>query len=133
MKRRMFLGTTAAAAAAGALPRVAIGQQPNVLRFIPHANLTLLDPIFTTALVSINHGWAIYDCLFGVTAKFELRPQMADGYTLSDDGRTYLIKLRDGLKFHNGEPVRAQDAAPSVARWAARESLGQTLWKFVDT
>ena len=109
MKRRTFLR---ASAATTALAHPAIAQQPNVLRFIPHANLTLLDPIFTTALVSVNHGWAIYDTLFSATSKFDLRPQMADGYTLSDDGRTYTIKLRDNLKFHNGEPVRAQDAAP---------------------
>jgi peptide/nickel transport system substrate-binding protein len=133
MKRRTLLGAAAAAATtATPLARVAIAQQPKVLRFVPHANLTLLDPIFTTALVTINHGWAIYDTLFSATSKFELRPQMADGYTLSDDGRTYTIKLRDNLKFHNGEPVRAQDAAPSLSRWAARETIGQTLWKFVD-
>src|SRR6185436_1622824 len=108
MKRRTFLGGAAAATTtATPLSRVAIAQQPKVLRFLPHANLTLLDPIFTTALVTINHGWAIYDTLFSATSKFELRPQMADGYTLSDDGRTYTIKLRDNLKFHNGEPVRA--------------------------
>ena len=58
---------------------------------------------------------------------------MADGYTVSDDGRTYLIKLREGLKFHNGEPVRAQDCAQSLIRWAARETIGQTVWKFVDS
>ncbi len=57
---------------------------------------------------------------------------MAEGFTLSDDGRTYLIKLRDGLKFHNGEPVRAQDCAPSLKRWAARETIGQTVWQYVD-
>ncbi len=51
---------------------------------------------------------------------------MAEGYTVSDDGRTYLIKLRDGLKWHDGEPVRAQDCAPSLARWAARDTFGQT-------
>ncbi len=133
MKRRSPLAATAAAVTAAIpLVRPAVAQQSKVLRFVPHANLTLLDPIFTTALVSINHGWAIYDTLFSATSKFELRPQMADGYTLSDDGRTYTIKLRDNLKFHNGEKVRAQDAAPSLARWAARETMGQTLWKFVD-
>ncbi len=132
MKRRTLLGTAAAAAA---LPRVAVSQSANarVLRFVPHANLTLLDPVFTTALVSVNHGWAFCDTLFGATSKFEVRPQMADGFTLSDDGRTYRIKLREHLKFHNGEPVRAQDAAPSLARWAARETIGQTIWKFVDS
>ena len=132
MKRRTLL---AAAAAATALPRSFAIAQParaRTLRFVPQANLTLLDPIFTTALVTINHGWAIYDTLFGATRAQELKPQMADGYTLSDDGRTYLIKLRDGLKFHNGEPVRAQDCAPSLQRWAARETIGQTVAKFVD-
>ncbi|MBS0639648.1 MAG: ABC transporter substrate-binding protein [Acetobacteraceae bacterium] len=130
MRRRSFLGSAAATAA---LPRFAVGQQTSVLRVIPHANLSLLDPIFTTALISVNHGWAIYDTLFGITSRFEPRPQMAEGYTISDDGRTYIIKLRDGLKFHNGEPVRAQDAAPSLARWAKRDSLGVTLNGFVDT
>ena len=122
MQRRTVLRGAAASAAFGATRfAIAQGTREKTLRIVPHANLTLLDPIFTTALVSINHGWAIYDTLFGVTAKFEPRPQMAEGYTISDDGRTYLIKLRDGLKFHNGEPVRAQDAAPSLGRWAKRE------------
>ncbi len=135
MKRRMFLGTAAAvAASSAALPRIAIGQAAGArtLRLVPHANLTLLDPIFTTALVTVSHGWAVYDALFAINSKFEIRPQMADGFTVSDDGRTYLIKLRDGLKFHNGEPVRAQDAAPSLARWAKRDSLGVTVGGFVD-
>lgn len=132
MQRRTFLQ---AATAATVLPRTFAIAQPartQTLRFVPQANLTLLDPIFTTAVVTINHGWAIYDTLFGADARQELRPQMAEGYTVSDDGRTYLIKLREGLKFHNGEPVRAQDCAPSLARWAARETIGQTVWKFVD-
>ena len=136
MKRRTLLQTAAAAA----LPSTfAIGQsngpsdRARTLNFVPQANLTLLDPIFTTALVTINHGWAIYDTLFGANIAQELKPQMADGYTLSDDGRTYDIKLREGLKFHNGEKVRAQDCVPSLVRWAARETIGQTVWKFVDS
>src|SRR3954453_23839467 len=128
MKRRSFLQTASVTAAAASLPsRFAIAQpaRTRTLRFVPQANLTLLDPIFTTALVTINHGWAIYDTLFGANIKQELKPQMAEGYSLSDDGRTYDIRLRDGLKFHNGEPVRAQDCAPSLIRWAARETIGQ--------
>src|ERR1700712_5276335 len=120
MKRRTLLrGAAAAATTAATLPsRFAIAQssRARTLRFVPQANLTLLDPVFTTALVTINHGWAIYDTLFGANIKQELKPQMAEGYTLSDDGRTYLIKLREGLKFHNNETVRAQDCAPSLIR-----------------
>jgi peptide/nickel transport system substrate-binding protein len=131
MRRRTLLQ----AAAASAIPtRFAIAQpmREKTLRFVPQANLSLLDPIFTTAQPTVNHGWAIYDLLFGINAKLEPKPQMAEGYTLSDDGRTYTIMLRDGLKFHNGEPVRAQDCAPSLARWAARETIGQTVWQYVD-
>jgi peptide/nickel transport system substrate-binding protein len=132
MKRRTFLASSGAAAA---LPRFAIAQPANsrVLKFVPQANLTLVDPIITTAAVSTNHGFMVWDTLFGLNSKLEPKPQMAEGYTVSDDGRTYLIKLRDGLKFHDGEPVRAQDAAPSLARWAARDTFGQTVATYVDS
>jgi peptide/nickel transport system substrate-binding protein len=134
MKRRNLLQLGGAAAAAASLPRIAIGQPASAttLKFVPQANLTSLDPIWTTASVTENHAYAVYDTLYAVNAKLEPKPQMAEGHTVSDDGRTYLIKLRDGLKFHNNEPVRAQDCAASLARWAARDTLGQTLAKFID-
>ena len=90
MRRRTVLQ----AAAASAIPtRFAIAQpmRDRTLRFVPQANLSLLDPIFTTAQPTVNHGWAIYDLLFGINAKLQAKPQMAEGYTLSDDGRTYTI------------------------------------------
>jgi peptide/nickel transport system substrate-binding protein len=134
MRRRSFLQAGAAGIAAAALPRVSIAQPANarVLRFVPQSNLTLLDPIITTAAVTANHAWMVWDTLFGVNAAQEAKPQMAEGFTVSDDGRTYLIKLRAGLKWHDGEPVRAQDCAPSLARWAARDTFGQTIAKVVD-
>jgi hypothetical protein len=86
----------------------------------PPANLTSLDPIWTTSAVTENHAYAVYDTLYAVNSKLEPKPQMADGHSVSEDGRTYLIKLRDGLKFHNGEPVRAQAARPvSPVGWRA--------------
>ena len=117
------------------LPRFAIGQPANarVLRFVPQTNLTVLDPIITTASVTQNHGWLVWDTLFGHNAAQQPKSQMADGYTVSDDGRTYLIRLRDGLKWHDGEPVLARDCAASLARWAARNAFGQTAAKSVDT
>ena len=132
MKRRSLLRSAAAAALPSTFA-IAQTSRDKTLNFVPQANLTLLDPIFTTALVTINHGWAIYDTLFGANAAQEVKPQMAAGVTLSDDGRVYDITLRDGLRFHNNEPVRAQDCAPSLARWAARETIGQTVWKFVES
>ncbi len=134
MKRRTILRAGLAGAAATALPRFAIAQPAGarVLRFVPQANLTVLDPIITTAAVTANHGWLVWDTLFGVNAKLEPKPQMAEGYTVSDDGRTWQIKLRPGLKFHDGEPVRAQDCAASLARWAVRDVFGQTVAPLVD-
>ena len=135
MNRRSFLRAGAAGIAASSLPRFSIAQPANarVLRFVPQANLTVLDPIITTAAVTMNHGWMVWDTLFGVNAAQQAKPQMAEGYTVSDDGRTYLIKLRQGLKWHDGEPVRAQDCAASLARWAVRDTFGQTVAKSVDT
>ncbi|MSO99751.1 MAG: ABC transporter substrate-binding protein [Acetobacteraceae bacterium] len=131
MKRRTLLQAAAATAVPTAFA-IAQTDRSKTLNFVPQANLTLLDPIFTTALVTVNHGWAVYDTLFGANVKLEVKPQMADGFTVSDDGRTYDLKLREGLKFHNNEPVRAQDCAPSLVRWAARDTIGQTVWKFVE-
>lgn len=115
--------------------RFAIGRDDKVqiLRFVPQSNLALLDPIFTGSQSTVSHGHAVNDRLFGINKKFEPKPQMAAGHTISGDGLTYLITLRDGLKFHNNEPVRARDCAPGLARRAAREDIGKTMWRYVES
>jgi len=136
MRRRTFLRGSAGAAATAMLSAPAVQAQTarsKTLRVVPLTSLYSLDTVFNTSLVTTNHGFAVYDTLFGFTRAREIKPQMADGYTISDDGRTYIIRLRDGLKFHNGEPVRAQDCVQSLKRWAGRETFGQTVAKFVDT
>lgn len=135
MKRRSFMrGSVAATAAAltGA-PAIAQDTRAKTLRVIPLTSLYSLDTVFNTSLVTTNHGWAIYDTLFAMNGKGEVTPQMAAGHEVSDDGRTYTIRLREGLKFHNGEPVRAQDCIQSIRRWAGREAFGQTVAQFVET
>jgi peptide/nickel transport system substrate-binding protein len=134
MKRRSFLGGAAGVAAALST-KIAIAQptRARTLRLVPVTALTVLDTVFSTSLVTTSHGWTVYDTLFGINSKGEIKPQMAEGYTVSDDGRTYVIRLREGLKFHNGEPVRAQDCIQSLIRWSSRESVGQTAAKFVDS
>lgn len=126
MKRRTLLG---AAAATPFLSIPALGQSGNakVLKYVPASNLTVLDPIFTPAAVSVTHGYCVFDTLYGVDASQTPQPQMAAGHTVSDDGLEWRITLRDGLKFHDGEPVRAQDCAASLARWAQRDPFGQAL------
>jgi peptide/nickel transport system substrate-binding protein len=133
MKRRTFVRSAAGAAMATLGGHTVAQTAPaRTLRFVPQANLTVLDPIFTSASVTRSHGYLIYDTLFGAAADDSFRPQMAAGYSVTEDGRTYAIRLRDGLKFHDGEPVRAQDCVVSLRRWTARDVVGQTVAQFVD-
>jgi peptide/nickel transport system substrate-binding protein len=98
-----------------------------VLRFIPQADLRILDPITTTAYITRNHAYMVYDTLFATDAKFQVQPQMVDKWDLSKDKLTYTFTLRDGLKFHDGQPVRSADCIASIERWSKRDSLGQKL------
>ena len=135
MKRRSLLRAAGAAAVTGALPSrfaIAQGAAGKVLRYVPTADLSVLDPSFTTTQVSITHGYYVFDTLYGIDSQQQPKPQMAEGHTVSDDGRVWEIKLRDGLKFHDGEPVLARDCVASLKRWTTRDVLGQTLGAFVD-
>ena len=71
-----------------------------------------------------NHGYMVYDSLYGMDARFAVHPQMAEGHVLDDGGSTVTITLRPGLKFHDGEPVRARTASPSITRWMKRSPIG---------
>ena len=102
------------------------------LRFIPNANLTSLDPIWTTALVAQAHGYLVYDTLYGIDASNKLQPQMCAGHDISADELTWTFTLRDGLAFHDGEKVLAKDCVMSLKRWASRNSFGQQLTRVAN-
>ena len=102
------------------------------LRFIPNANLTSLDPIWTTALVAQSHGYLVYDTLYGIDASNKLQPQMCAGHEVSADDLTWTFTLRDGLAFHDGEKVLAKDCVMSLKRWASRDSFGQQLTRVAN-
>ena len=106
--------------------------QQKVLKFIPQADLRILDPITTTAYITRNHGYMVYDTLFATDAKFQVQPQMVDKWEMSADKLTYTFTLREGLKFHDGQPVRSADCIASVQRWAKRDALGQKLAEATD-
>src|SRR5918994_990459 len=134
MDRRTLLKGVAAAAGGATLASPAITQPARAaaLRFVPQANLTALDPVWTSAIVTQMHGYHVYDTLYAVDGQLRPRPQMAEGHTISDDNRVWRIRLREGLRFHDGEPVRAQDCAASLARWSKRDPFGQFLAPAVE-
>jgi peptide/nickel transport system substrate-binding protein len=129
MRRRTFLTASAATLAA---PGIAAAQSSRVLKFIPQADVTVLDPIWTTADVTRNHGYMIFDTLFGTDGAFKSSPQMAAGLITENDGKLVRIPLRDGLKFHDGSRVLARDCVASIQRWAKRDTFGQTLMAVTD-
>ncbi|MFC3127300.1 ABC transporter substrate-binding protein [Pseudoroseomonas globiformis] len=115
--------------AALAAPSVSRAQRidPRVLRFVPQAALSITDPVSSLASVAVNHSFYVHDTLYGVDAQMRPKPQMAEGHSLSDDGLTWTIRLREGLLFHDGEPVRSRDCVASLRRWCSRDTFGRTL------
>ena len=128
VSRRQFL----AGAAAGALAAPATAQPARLLRFVPHANLTSLDPVWTSAWITRDHGYMVYDTLYGQGSDLSPRPQMAEGHVWDAEHRGITITLREGLRFHDGEPVLARDCLASLRRWARRDSFGQFVAAALD-
>jgi peptide/nickel transport system substrate-binding protein len=110
---------------------VAPASAQTTLRVVMHSDLKIVDPIWTTAYIVRNHGYMVYDTLFAMDAKGEIRPQMVDKHELSPDKLTYTMTLREGLVWHDGKPVTAEDCVASIKRWAAKDSLGQKMFTFV--
>jgi peptide/nickel transport system substrate-binding protein len=101
-----------------------------VLRVVPHADLKNTDPIWTTAYITRNHGYMIYDTLFALDEQLKPHPQMVESWKQSADGLIYTFTVRPGLKWHDGAPVRAADCVASIRRWGARDAMGQKLMEF---
>jgi peptide/nickel transport system substrate-binding protein len=132
MKRRVLLQASAAIATGLSAPRLALSQRAQPLKFIPHADLAVLDPLGSLAIVTRNHALMVFDTLFGLDTSFRPQPQMLEGASVEDEGRLWKLVLRDGLRFHDGEPVRARDVVASLRRWARMDNYGQTLFAAMD-
>jgi len=129
LSRRQILGSTAVAAAAVALgaPSVPAQKGRRTLRFVSQADLKILDPIWTTAYITRNHGYLVYDTLFGTDEHQQIKPQMVDHFSVSPDGLKYTFTLRAGLRWHDGQPVRSEDCVESLKRWGKRDRFGRLL------
>ena len=136
MTRRLLIALALGSlTVASSLPALA---QTKTLKVVAHADVKILDPTFTTAYISRNFGYMVYDTLFAQDAHGKPQPQMVEKYTTSKDGRQWSFTLRPGLKFSDGSAVTSTDAVASLQRWGARDSLGRAMgaagaeWKAVD-
>jgi peptide/nickel transport system substrate-binding protein len=132
LTRRSLLAGAAALASPLAAPSLAAAEAARVLKFIPQADLAIVDPSWTTAYITRNHAMLVYDTLYGTDAANAVSPQMLDGHRIEEDGKTWLMTLRDGLQFHDGTPVRARDCVASIRRWTNRDNYGQTVAAVTD-
>ena len=132
--RRPLLAAALSAPLAAAPARPALSQRvarARTLRFVPQAALAVLDPILNPTTIVTTHGFCVFDTLYGADSKLRPKPQMASGHEVSADGLLWTIRLREGLRFHDGEPVRARDCVASLRRWAVRDGFGQVLARAV--
>ena len=123
MRRRTLLATALAAP----LATPAIAQPAKTLKFIPQADLSTLDPHWNTAYVTRNHGFMVFDTLYGLNAALQPTPQMVAGHTTENDGKLWTLTLRDNLRWHDGTPVLARDCVASIRRWGTKDTFGQAL------
>ena len=125
--KRATIASAVALTAALALstPTLAAGK---TITAVMHADLR--DPgMTTTAYIVRDFGYMIYDTLLAQDSNFKIQPQMAE-YKISDDKLTYTLTLRDGLKWHDGTPVTAEDCVASLQRWEKADGMGQKLADF---
>jgi peptide/nickel transport system substrate-binding protein len=140
MQRRTLAPLAACVLAAGlALASPLAQAQGKTLKVVAHADVKILDPSFTTAYITRNFGYMVYDMPFGLDEKGQPKPQMVNKYTTSKDGKLWTFTLRPDLKFSDGSPVTAADAVASMQRWTSKDSIGRAMtaisaaeWKAVD-
>jgi len=123
---------TLAAAMAGVLGAGAPALDAQTITAVMQSGIRVLDPVITTAHITRDHGYMIYDTLLGTDADNKIQPQMVDKWDVSADGRSYTFTLRPGLKWHDGQPVTAEDCVASIKRWAAQDKMGQLMTEMMS-
>jgi peptide/nickel transport system substrate-binding protein len=127
MRRRELLKAAGASLAAITAPRIGRAERPNKLVFVPTSDLGVLDPVVTGIRSTRNHAYLVFDTLYGIDTSWTAQPQMVEGHQVDEDGLLWTLTLREGLRFHDKEPVLARDVVASIRRFAARISFANAL------
>ena len=125
LRRHLF--KLAAGAAVLAAPQIAKALRASTLKFVPINGVTELDPVWSGSRFTQVHGYMVFDTLYGLDEHYTPQPQMVKGHTLENDRKLWTLRLREGLRFHDGTPVLGRDVVASIRRWAGRDGFGDTL------
>jgi peptide/nickel transport system substrate-binding protein len=123
MRRRELFKAAGASVAALAAPRIGRAERPNKLVFVPTEDLSVLDPHFAGPRSRRTNAYLVFDTLYGIDTNWMAQPQMVERHQVEEDGLIWTLKLRDGLRFHDKEPV----FVASIRRFAARISFTEAL------
>lgn len=129
MTRRLRHGCIAAALTLVAATPVSA----QTLTAVMASQVTVLDPVLTASHQTRNHAYMVYDTLLATDAQNDIRPQMAERWEVSEDGKVYTFTLRDGLNWHDGLPVLARDCVASIKRWGQQDQMARKLMPLVDS
>src|SRR5262245_21684899 len=133
MRRRELLKATAAATLVGLAPRLGrSADRAKTLIFVGVADLSVLDPVVIGTRPTRNYAYLVFDTLYGVDTNWQAQAQMVEGHTIENDGLVWTLKLRDGLRFHDNEPVLARDVVASIRRFAPRVPFPTALMDATD-
>jgi len=127
MRRRDLFKAAGAGLVALAAPRIGRAERANKLVFAPTEDLSVLDPVLAGTRSRRNHAYLVFDTLYGIDTNWTAQPQMVAGHQLGEDGLTWTLTLRGGLRFHDKEPVLARDVVASIRRFAARIDFAYAL------
>ena len=130
MKRRTFLAGSAVLATPLAMPSIGRAAGTGLLKFVPQSDVTVLDPIWTTAYVTRNHGYMIFDTLFGIDDAISgaarrwppARPSRTTASWDADPARRAEISRRNagaGAGLRRLDPALGANATPSARRLMA--------------
>jgi peptide/nickel transport system substrate-binding protein len=109
------------------------GQRGGTLRVAAIGEPSTLDMHQTTAGLTAQIGYCMYETLFAYDQNFEPSPMLLDSYTVNDDGSVHTFVLRQGVMFHNGEEMTAEDVVASIERWGRISGVGQNIMDLTES
>ena len=128
----MLVGQAGPGRAAAAVMRAvqedpASGTRGGRLRVVSPGDPPTLDAHQTTAGITAEIGYTMYETLFTYDAQYQLIPMLAESFAVSEDGLTQTVVLRRGVPFHNGDVMTADDVIASITRWGQISGLGKRI------
>jgi peptide/nickel transport system substrate-binding protein len=82
-----------------------------------------LDIHKSTTTSTRRLAWHMFERLFTFDEQYNLIPELAEGYDVSPDGKTYTVRIRKGVLFHNGQELTTDDVIASLKRWMDNDPI----------